>query len=416
MVKQGNEVTLTAPVAGYIRQAAAKSEEGRASPVAGLAVQKDQELLTIEPVLSPVEQIQFAALKRSVENELAKARESVLVADLELKRVLDLHSQKLRGLQELHQNQVQLGVSRRRLEAAWKLLATAVGVPELSGNFVRGCLEAAPPVYDWQPVLETVLSGSSEVQEAQALVLQAEQLLKRAEVEVCPNLILLVRPFYAFPDQTTQLKVEVGAVLPIFDRNQGNIRAARADLARIREEVRQVELHLTDRLTSAFQRYLPANRCAWSAWAMKKATPSTITRRSCNRSMFSCRSVSPMCKPWATFGGPSARLLGSCSRKTARSGCRQTVRLNPESSHYSPAKSANRVAGCHRFRHHSAIPPNDYLRGRMDGFNKFFENQRFRSCQNPFRQFASFSRGPGHSVVDPAKGLLVGGLAGKYVN
>lgn len=166
----------------------------------------------------------------------------------------------LRAQVELNQNQVQLGVSRRRLEAAWKLLATAVGVPALPGNFVLGSLEVAPPLYDWQPVLETVLSRSSEVQEVQSLVLQAEQLLKRAEAEVCPNLLLLVRPFYAFPDQTTQLKVEVGAALPIFDRNQGNIRAARADLARIREEVRQVELRLTDRLTNAFQRYLAASQ------------------------------------------------------------------------------------------------------------------------------------------------------------
>lgn len=118
MSKQGNEVTLTAPVAGYILQPADADTTGRSSPVAGLTVQKNQELLALQPVLSPVEQIQIAALKRSVENELAKARESVLVADLELKRVLDLHSQKLRGQQEVEQTRARLSHAREDLASA----------------------------------------------------------------------------------------------------------------------------------------------------------------------------------------------------------------------------------------------------------------------------------------------------------
>lgn len=188
------------------------------------------------------------------------AQEGLKVAEKLQKAGAGTQPDVLRAQVELHQNQVQLGVSRRRLEAAWKLLATAVGVSALPGNFVLGSLEQTAPVYDWQPVLETVLTRSSEVQEAQSLVLQAEQLVKRAEAEVCPNLRLLVRPFYVFPDQSTQVKVEVGAALPIFDRNQGNIRSAKADLARTQAEVRQVELRLTERLTSAFQRYLAANQ------------------------------------------------------------------------------------------------------------------------------------------------------------
>jgi len=73
MAKQGNEVTITAPVAGYIRAAATL-------PVAGLSVPQGQELFTLEPVLTPLEQIQLAALLRGVESELAKARASVTAA------------------------------------------------------------------------------------------------------------------------------------------------------------------------------------------------------------------------------------------------------------------------------------------------------------------------------------------------
>src|SRR5207244_12553684 len=41
-------------------------------------------------------------------------------------------------------------------------------------------------------------------------------------------------------------------------RNQGNILAARPDVARTEEQVRQVELRLTERLAAAYQRYQAA--------------------------------------------------------------------------------------------------------------------------------------------------------------
>src|SRR5262245_2938498 len=94
MARPGCEVTVTAPVAGYIR---ASNREGRSSvPIPGLGVGRGEELLSLEPVLAPVEQIQLAALKRGVENELAKAQESITAAESELQRVQGLHRQGLR--------------------------------------------------------------------------------------------------------------------------------------------------------------------------------------------------------------------------------------------------------------------------------------------------------------------------------
>ena len=54
------------------------------------------------------------------------------------------------------------------------------------------------------------------------------------------------------PRSEPQVKIETAAALPLFDRNQGNIVAARADLERSQNEVRQVELRLTDRLSAVF--------------------------------------------------------------------------------------------------------------------------------------------------------------------
>lgn len=104
-VKQGNEVTLTAPVAGYVR--APTSKKG-GLPVAGLPVQKGDELFRIEPVLTPLEQIQLASLQRSVRNELNKAIASVAMAQKEFDRVSGLKEQGLRGQQDVEQARTRL--------------------------------------------------------------------------------------------------------------------------------------------------------------------------------------------------------------------------------------------------------------------------------------------------------------------
>jgi cobalt-zinc-cadmium efflux system outer membrane protein len=56
------------------------------------------------------------------------------------------------------------------------------------------------------------------------------------------------------------LFLEAGAALPVFNRNQGNIIAAQADVGRSVADARQVELRLVERLTTAFQRYENAQR------------------------------------------------------------------------------------------------------------------------------------------------------------
>jgi len=166
----------------------------------------------------------------------------------------------IRAEVELRQNQITLVAARERLAAAWKLLLVAIGNPELPTTPVDGTLEMPVPPFDWEPVYRAVLTRSSEVQEAQANLLQAEQLVKLARAEVRPNVQLLYRPFYNEPDHSMEMQAEVGFALPIFNRNQGNILSAAADVVRLSQEVRLVELRLTERLTLAYQRYLTAKQ------------------------------------------------------------------------------------------------------------------------------------------------------------
>jgi cobalt-zinc-cadmium efflux system outer membrane protein len=168
----------------------------------------------------------------------------------------------LRAEAELDQSRARLAVARERAAAAWRGLATATGVPSLPEHELQGNFDEEPPTWEYPSLLDTILTRSSELQEALAAAAQADAAVVHAEAVAVPDVNVAIRPFYAFTDQTYQMRVEVGAALPIFNRNQGNIASARADAARLREEIRRTELSLTDRLTSAYRRYQSAREQA----------------------------------------------------------------------------------------------------------------------------------------------------------
>ena len=64
-----------------------------------------------------------------------------------------------------------------------------------------------------------------------------------------------------FPRRTgPEASLEIGFRVPIFNRNQGNISAAQAEIASSENEVKRVELSLRARLAAAFMNYQNARR------------------------------------------------------------------------------------------------------------------------------------------------------------
>jgi cobalt-zinc-cadmium efflux system outer membrane protein len=213
----------------------------------------------------------------TAEREVEATRQLTRIADLALQAAQKLlaagsgvRPDVIRARVDREQADLRHTVALRRLEAAGRLLATAVGAPDLPGLNTAGgdrpflpvaaSLEQPIPDWDYDALRQAVLARSSEVQEAQALVLQAERLLGQAHANAIPNLTVAVRPFYATFENDMRVLVEFGGPIPIFNRNQGNIRAAQADLARARADAHVVELRLIDRLTAAYQRYRTARR------------------------------------------------------------------------------------------------------------------------------------------------------------
>ena len=75
-----------------------------------------------------------------------------------------------------------------------------------------------------------------------------------------PNVDLQAGVQYDNATRDTFASVQVGVPIPIYNRNQGNIRRAQAELTAAQHEVRRVQLALQQRLAAVFEQYATAHQ------------------------------------------------------------------------------------------------------------------------------------------------------------
>jgi cobalt-zinc-cadmium efflux system outer membrane protein len=156
---------------------------------------------------------------------------------------------------EARQERIALENARAQFQAACRQLAALVGAPELAIARVDGDLEAALHVPDFEAALTHLLDASPEIQVALAEIGRAELGLRREQVEPIPNLQMRLANGYDFESRRDVSSVQLGVRLPVFDKNQGNIHSARAQVAYAQAELRRLQLSLNQRLARAFARY-----------------------------------------------------------------------------------------------------------------------------------------------------------------
>src|SRR5207245_11185351 len=105
-----------------------------------------------------------------------------------------------------------------------------MGLPDLSPVPLSGSLEAALPDYAFDAVRAAMLEVHPEIRSAQVGVARFQLALQRAEAERIPNVTLAAGYSRNFNDRENQATYQVSVPLPIWNRNQGNIRAAQAEL------------------------------------------------------------------------------------------------------------------------------------------------------------------------------------------
>lgn len=165
--------------------------------------------------------------------------------------------------EELEEQHLAMAVmmQENNLRQAWRLLVAVVGDPTLPMGMVAGDLEGGLADLDEQHVIDTIARESPAVKIAQAAVDRAEAAVARERREPIPDIAVraglqrngqLLEPMRRVGLQGF---VEVGVPIPLFNRNQGSVEAARANLERTQQEARRVELALRQRAAVAVQMY-----------------------------------------------------------------------------------------------------------------------------------------------------------------
>jgi cobalt-zinc-cadmium efflux system outer membrane protein len=178
---------------------------------------------------------------------------------------------------ERDQAEVRLLNAGVTIEANRRKLAVEMAVPrELIGT-VRGDLLEKLPDFDIAGLQEAVVGRNALPRAASAEIARAEWALDRARVEPIPNINVMggaQRQYGPFQNQGIyQVMVEV----PLFDRNQGNVRAAVADIAAARADMRNIELDLAARAAATMNVFRQSQRTvAWYESAILPKARETV--------------------------------------------------------------------------------------------------------------------------------------------
>src|ERR1700730_137680 len=162
---------------------------------------------------------------------------------------------------EAQQAELAVTMAEQKQQRGWKALSAGVGNPRLPLTRLEGKLEDTLPV-NADDLVEKIVNDSPAVRIAELGVKRAEATLARAKREPITDLQLR-----GGMQQNGELLsngrsvglqgfADVGVRIPIFDRNQGNIAAAKADAERATREVERVKLVLRERAASVVQSYM----------------------------------------------------------------------------------------------------------------------------------------------------------------
>lgn len=158
--------------------------------------------------------------------------------------------------------------SQRMFLAAFAQLATYAGQRSLAPHPLTGEL-VEPPQLDPDGAVVTDMQDSPAVKQAQANVTLSEARLKDAKREKVPNLNLKAGEWYSGEELgETGIKTgwmsfaEAGVQIPLWNRNQGNVGAARAELERAHQDVTRAQLLTRNRAEPYAQQYQTARYTA----------------------------------------------------------------------------------------------------------------------------------------------------------
>ncbi len=162
------------------------------------------------------------------------------------------------------QAKIDFAAAQRTFLAGFARLATLSGQASLPPHPLTGAL-VAPPDLDPETLVTRDTAESPQVKQAEASVTAAEARLRSAKREPIPDLTVKAGEWYSGEQlgSTAQKAgwmsfAEAGVQLPLWNRNQGNIAAARAELDRAHHDVTRTQLRTRNASEPLAQQYLTA--------------------------------------------------------------------------------------------------------------------------------------------------------------
>lgn len=166
--------------------------------------------------------------------------------------------------------QLELNAARNQIFALRLRLAAVVGVPDTAIGPLAGSIDAAIPELERDATLQALVETSPQVRAARAAVARAQAGTALARRETTPDLFIRGGGSYNREDGGAgrpigwEGQIETGISIPLFNRNQAGVAAARADESVAQAEVARLQLWLRAEAAGEFATYLTALRAAES--------------------------------------------------------------------------------------------------------------------------------------------------------
>lgn len=166
---------------------------------------------------------------------------------------------------ELTRAEVELRNAVTLAETTKRQLAAATGVIDLPIARLRGALKEPLPDYELIAVQQGVLARNATARSAEVEIGRTQYVLRRAQVEPFPNVNFMGGYQYQAPEAgapVNQGMYQVQMIIPLWNRNQGNIRAAGANVSAAVAQYGRVNNELANEAAAAFGRYRTAHQFA----------------------------------------------------------------------------------------------------------------------------------------------------------
>lgn len=162
---------------------------------------------------------------------------------------------------EIQLNEVEIlrQKSEYRWKAAWKEMAAVAGIENLPPSKLDGDLSVVKDSPNWEDVYATLAMESPEIQSANSRIRQARSHMSRQEIQAIPNITANLQAGVDNSTGSGLIQLQVGAPIPVFNDNRGNVSAAYNEYSRATHELKRVEMSLKARLAQVSQEYDSAN-------------------------------------------------------------------------------------------------------------------------------------------------------------